>query len=313
MGVKRTYKRCRDSFWWLNMSKDVKLYVNSCELCGKNKHETHPNVAPLQIMDIPDTVFDKVQIDFLGPFPGSTAHDYLYALQIQDILSRYLLLVPTTRNDARTAAKVLFEDWVCKFGPPKIVQSDRGTHFASIVFEEMCSMAGVKHVMGAPGHAESQGQVERQNQLMMQVRCLAENDVDYWPSAIVRIAYTHNISLNETTKLCPYQVVFATQPRTIERVLLSVDGKDVVIDDNLNNYHNKLLLCKQEIQSEAKRSTVTAQSLRAEGSFRKGDQYEVGDRVRIQLSVAERGKLGGKKVAPLYSDVYVVTSHQSTG
>ena len=170
------------------MTKDITKFVNGCELCGKNKHMTHPNVAPLQVMDIPEGVFDKLQVDFLGPFPVSTAHDYRYALQIQDILSRYLILVPTETDDALTAANVLFEDWVCKFGPPKIVQSARGPHFASKVFEGLCELAGVKHRMGAPTHAESQGQVERQNQLMMQVRCLAENNVDCWPNAMVRVA-----------------------------------------------------------------------------------------------------------------------------
>ena len=31
-----------------------------------------------------------------------------------------------------------------------------------------------------------------------------------------------------------------------------------------------------------------------------------GDKVRIEVSVAERGSRGGKKMAPLYSDCYVV-------
>ena len=314
MGVRRTYKRCRDSFWWPDMTKDVTQFVGNCELCGKNKHMTHPNVAPLQIMDIPDVVFDKLQVDFLGPFPVSTAHDYRYALQVQDILSRFLILVPTEKDNATTAANVVFEDWVCKFGPPKIIQSDRGTHFASKVFEGLCELAGIKHRMGAPSHAESQGQVERQNQLMMQVRCLAENKVDGWPSAMVRIAYTHNTSINETTRLTPYQVVFATKPRTMERVLLDVDGKENSIGNKgVNGYHTLLKATKEETQLKAKDATVAAQKERSWNSCRRGDQFGIGDHVRIQLSVAERGKLGGKKVAPVYSDVYVVREVKGDG
>ena len=47
--------------------------------------------------------------------------------------------------------------------------------------------------------------------------------------------------------------------------------------------------------------------MRSEESIRKGKPYGIGDEVRIKLSVSERGRLGGKKIAPLYSDVYIVT------
>ena len=85
MGFKRTYKRCREAFWWKGMGKDIRTHLKGCEQCGKNKHETHPNRAPLQLTDIPDQTMDKLQVDFLGPFQHSTAHSYRYALQIQDI------------------------------------------------------------------------------------------------------------------------------------------------------------------------------------------------------------------------------------
>ena len=158
----------------------------------------HPNLAPLQLTDIPERVFDKLKVDFLGPFTISTAHEYLYALQIQDILSRYVAMIPTERNDAGTAAEVVFEKWKCMYGPPKVIQPDRGTHFTSKVFQKVCHLVGVKHKMVAPGHAESQGQVECQNQLMQHIWALAGNDVDKWPHA------THNGRENKTTGLSPY-------------------------------------------------------------------------------------------------------------
>ena len=45
------------------MGIDIREYIKTCEQCGKNKHENHPNVAPLQLMDIPDCAFDKLQVD----------------------------------------------------------------------------------------------------------------------------------------------------------------------------------------------------------------------------------------------------------
>ena len=62
---------------------------------------------------------------------------------------------------------------MCVFGVPLTGQSDQGTHFTSIVFEQTCRDLGIEHLLGSPAHARSQGQVERQNQLIDNVRCVA--------------------------------------------------------------------------------------------------------------------------------------------
>ena len=58
---------------------------------------------------------------------------------------------------------------------------------------------------------------------------------------------------------------------------------------------------------------LTAQVERAANCPTRGEKYRVGDKVRIKLSVAERGKLGGKKLAPLNSDVYRVQEVHGEG
>ena len=306
MGYKRTYKRCREGFWWKGMGKEISLALKGCEQCGKNKHETHPGQAPLQLTDIPDGTFEKLQVDFLGPYQPSTAHPYRYALQIQDILSRYLIMIPTEKDDADTAAELVFDEWFLRIFPPKVIQSDRGSHFAGMVFKGMCSLAGVEHRMGAPGHAPSQGQVERQNQLMNQVRALTLNNVDSWPKALSRIGYAHNIARNETTGIAPVELVYARKPRTIESELLNPARETTsggTAPDEILRIRSKE---KTALEAQTKRSTRLSQVKAAERRGSRGEQYSVGDRVRIKLSTSERGKLAGSQMAPLYSDSYVV-------
>ena len=304
MGFKRTYKRCRETFWWIGMGKDIRTFLKDCEQCGKNKHETHPNRAPLQLTDVPDRTFEKLQVDFLGPFQGSSAHLYRYALQIQDILSRYLVFLPAEKNDAQTASELVFEEWFLKVGPPRKIQSDRGTHFANQVFDGMCKLAGVEHKMGAPGHAASQGQVERQNQLMNQVRALTMNNVDSWPKALSRVAYAHNISKNETTGISPFELVYARKPRTAESEFIRT------LEDSGSSSPREILKenqrRKETLEGVALSRTRESQKKAQERHETNGEAFREGDKVRIKLSVAERGLRGGKKMAPLYSDCYKV-------
>ena len=304
MGFKRTFKRCRDTFWWVGMGKDIRTFIKGCEQCGKNKHETHPNRAPLQITDVPERTFEKLQVDFLGPFPVSSAHLYRYALQIQDILSRYLVLLPAEKDDAQSASELVFEEWFLKVGPPRKIQSDRGTHFANQVFDGMCKLAGVEHKMGAPGHAASQGQVERQNQLMNQVRALTMNNVDSWPKALSRVAYAHNIAKNETTGISPFEMVYAREPRTAESEFISALGE--VGSSSPREILKENLKRKETLEEVALSKTRESQIRAQERHETNGEAFREGDKVRIKLSVAERGSRGGKKMAPLYSDCYKV-------
>ena len=82
---------------------------------------------------------------------------------------------------------------------PEELSSDRGINFTGRVFEDLCRRMGKVHKLGAPRHTESLGQVERQNQLINQVRCLCDNDIEKWPEAVARIQYSHNTSINRTT------------------------------------------------------------------------------------------------------------------
>ena len=313
MGMDRTWWRVRNAFYWKGMRSDVDEFVRDCELCATNKHSTHPNVAPFQETDLPDTTLDHLQIDFMGPFPAAVSHPFRYVLQIQDILSRFLLFLPTHDDQAQTAATVVMNHWICIFGTPTTANSDRGTHFTGEVFEALCKMVGIKHKLGAPKHPESQGQCERQNQLMAQIRCMCENDVEKWPEAVYRVAFAHNASKSATTGIAPMELVFGHEVRTPEVAWLR--------DDRVNqegaaekitgggSYMTELVESKEkgiaEMISRAREKTRCAQLKRMEEQATRGRPYMVGDLVRVKLDSYEVLKKG-KKLARKYSGKYRV-------
>ena len=316
MGIKRTWRRVRDAFWWEEMKEDVTKYVNNCERCGKNKHSTSKGQAPIQDTDVPVRSLDKIQVDFVGPFGVSTAHEYRYALQVQDVLSRYVTFIPTAKADANTAATAVFDEWVCKFGFPLTLQSDHGTHFTAEVFEAMCKLNGITHKMGSVGHAQSQGLVERQNQLLNQVRALCNNDIDKWPVAIYRVQHAHNIAPNETTKISPHEVMFGQAPRTPEAAAVmeesekqSILGKIAAVEAEeermvANNEMKGRL--KSMLVEVCRDNILTHQKERKQNQEFKGVPYKVGDFVRLKLNSVQKNRLGGKKIAPRNSEPFMV-------
>ena len=303
MGQDRTWKRARDSFYWKNMKQDVDRYVAECERCGRNKHSTHPNIAPYQETDLPHVPLDHLQIDYAGPFKAAQSHPYRYALQIQDVLSRFVRLIPCVEDTAKEAVQCLMEQWVCIFGVPSTINSDQGTHFTSDLFEGICKVLGIKHKLAAPKHPESQGQVERQNQLLAQVRCVCDNDAEKWPEAISRVAFAHNSAENKTTGISPLALLTGQAARDPAMVWLRDQSSAPPIAEPPTYYH-KMLEEKERVIltniEEARRRTHSAQLARIERQKVRGKPYKVGDVVRMKLDSAEILKRG-KKMAYRYS------------
>ena len=50
-----------------------------------------------------------------------------------------------------------------KFGAPRTIISDEGSHFANKIFTKLMSIYVIKHVMGLAYHPQSNGQVKISN------------------------------------------------------------------------------------------------------------------------------------------------------
>ncbi len=75
--------------------------------------------------------FEHVTMDFVVSLPRSTrGFDAIFS--IVDRFSRMCVFIPcTTQVTALDAANLFFEHWICKFGVPKKIISDRDVRFTS--------------------------------------------------------------------------------------------------------------------------------------------------------------------------------------
>nr|GEV82723.1 reverse transcriptase domain-containing protein [Tanacetum cinerariifolium] len=105
-------------------------------------------------------IFDIWGIDFMGPFPKSDKFEYI--LVAIDYVSKWAEAQALPTNDARvviTFLKKLF----CRFGMPKALISNRGTHFCNKIMEKTMKRYGVNHRFSTSYHPQTSGQVENTN------------------------------------------------------------------------------------------------------------------------------------------------------
>ncbi len=85
----------------------------------------------------------------------------MYLLTIIDRSTRWFEAVPLKNMEASTCVDAFISSWVARFGVPGTVTTDRGTQFTSALWSSTCTSLGIKHVLTAAYHPQSNGMVER--------------------------------------------------------------------------------------------------------------------------------------------------------
>ena len=88
-------------------------------------------------------LFDLWGMDFMGPFPSSFSN--LYILLTVDYVSKWIEAIPTCTNDASVVAKFLPSHIFTRFGTPRALITDGGTHFCNKLVDKVLKKYGVRH------------------------------------------------------------------------------------------------------------------------------------------------------------------------
>ena len=104
---------------------------------------------PLQnIMEV--EIFDYWGIDFVGPLPPSFGNEYI--LVVVDYVSKWVEAVAVPKNDAKTVVKFLKKNIFACFGVPRVLISDRGSHFCNSQLQKVLCHYHVTHKVASPYH-----------------------------------------------------------------------------------------------------------------------------------------------------------------
>ncbi|KAL0287100.1 UNVERIFIED_CONTAM: hypothetical protein Sradi_7131900 [Sesamum radiatum] len=80
-------------------------------------------LAPILVCEI----FDVWGIDFMGPFPSSFGKSYI--ILGVDYVSKWVEAKATRTDDAKTVIDFVKANIFSRYGMPRAIISDRGTHF----------------------------------------------------------------------------------------------------------------------------------------------------------------------------------------
>jgi transposase InsO family protein len=89
--------------------------------------------------------------------------EYTHILVVVDYVTKWVEALPTKHADAATSLKMIKDIILPRFGVPKILITDGGSHFIQGIFRRVLRKYGVTHRIASPYHPQTSGQVELSN------------------------------------------------------------------------------------------------------------------------------------------------------
>ena len=135
------------------------------------KFEATPPVAPLRPLTCSGPG-ELLHVDFTSIEETVPLREELVirnVMVMQDHFSKYVVVYVVRDQTARTAAETPRNGYFGLFGAPAYLVSDQGKAFTGHLISNLCELYGVQKLRTSPYHAQTNGQVERMNQMIIRM------------------------------------------------------------------------------------------------------------------------------------------------
>ena len=131
LGAYKTLEKIRQRYYWPGFKTDVKHYILRSDKCQKRSGSPQKHRHSLVDWKI-SYHFHHIGLGFLGLLP--TSNGCCYILLIGDLFSEWFEAIPLPDKTAAATSDALLERWICRFGCPYSIHTDRGTNFELQLF-----------------------------------------------------------------------------------------------------------------------------------------------------------------------------------
>lgn len=277
LGVHKVYNKIRSRYHWPLMHKQIKTYVTSCIICQKRKPDKTKQVGKMQTYPIKNGApFSDITIDYVGPLIPS--HGFKYILVATCRITKYCVAKPCRNADARTTTQFLL-NLILTYGAMRTVRSDNGTHFTAKVISDILTALNIKKTEGIAYRPTSQGNVEKQNQVIIDMIAPYMNDKEKWTDILQIVLHAYNSTIHFSTGYSPFYLLHGYEPKSIFDIVLIPNTYEHSVIDELN----KLQKVRDTIPQILQKAFKNQKDSRDKNKY--DIDYKVGEKVLVKIPI----------------------------
>ena len=204
-GISRMKAIARSHFWWEGLDKEIETLGKSCQSCQSN--QANPTVAPLHPWVWPDAPWERIHVDFAGPFLG---HMFFVVIDAHSKWPEVIMMTSTTSEKTIEALRSMF----ARHGLPEQLVSDNGPQFTSSEFSQFLRDNCIKHILSAPYHPASNGLAERFVQTLKHALKAGEREGKTLHHRLAEFLFEYRSTPHATTNAPPSELFLKRRLRT---------------------------------------------------------------------------------------------------
>lgn len=185
---------------------------------------------------------------------------------------------------------MLFQEFICRYGAPRVIVSDRGRNFMSKLISALCELFNITRHHTSSYHPQTNSTVERTNGTLAQIlRSYIDKDQRNWvkllPCALMAL---RSKPCTESTGFSPYQLVFGTEMQLpIDTSLIPKDTLQPHAQEHLNQLISRIKLVYEEGKNKQEKSQ--AKSKVRHDQKAKIPNFVVGEKVLLKREKIDKG------------------------
>jgi hypothetical protein len=212
-GERRTVHLLLLTYWWQGLGTDVASVLKTCEVCDRVNTATF-NAPQPDLNSLPiEGLFYRWGVDLCGPF-DTTSRNNQYAMVCIEHFSKWVEIIPIPNKESATVAFTFLHSVLSRFGSCAEVLTDQGREFQGD-FAQLLLQCFIDHRTTSPNHPQADGLAERAVQTLkkgLRKYCGSPGHPKEWDEHMAWVAMGYRCSPQQSTKLSPYQMLFAVPP-----------------------------------------------------------------------------------------------------